>query len=314
MRIAQIAPLTESVPPKLYGGTERVVSYITEALVDLGHDVTLFASGDSVTSAKLEPVWPRALRLDPGIRDRIAPHMLLMELVRRQADDFDVLHFHMDYYSFSVFKRQDTLLVEGRGPAIRDGDRGLPGGDVPDPHLGLRGIARLGLRASRLADGRNSGAAGVKRRVEVGDALLFDVEHLLAVQVPDGQGTPDDLRRPEALHGGAREAVSARAPGGQAGHASVFPGRLARFEHPEQPARRVPDPDDRSGARLPHDAGDPSRIGTYGQAHGPTPASRARTPWSSAASQTFTVPTRSAASSSRPSRPKATTLIASIWP
>lgn len=68
MKIAQIAPLTESVPPKLYGGTERVVSYITEALVELGHDVTLFASGDSVTSAKLEAVWPRALRLDPGIR------------------------------------------------------------------------------------------------------------------------------------------------------------------------------------------------------------------------------------------------------
>jgi len=66
MRIAQIAPLTESVPPKLYGGTERVVSYITEALVDLGHDVTLFASGDSVTNAKLEAVWPRALRLDPA--------------------------------------------------------------------------------------------------------------------------------------------------------------------------------------------------------------------------------------------------------
>jgi glycosyltransferase involved in cell wall biosynthesis len=111
MRIAQIAPLTESVPPKLYGGTERVVSYITEALVDLGHDVTLFASGDSVTNAKLEPVWPRALRLDPGIRDRIAPHMLLMEMVRRQAEHFDVLHFHMDYYSFSVFKRQETPFV-----------------------------------------------------------------------------------------------------------------------------------------------------------------------------------------------------------
>jgi len=111
MRIAQIAPLTESVPPKLYGGTERVVSYLTEALVDLGHDVTLFASGDSQTSAKLEAVWPRALRLDPSIRDRIAPHMLMMELVRRRAQDFDVLHFHMDYYSFSLFDRQDTPYV-----------------------------------------------------------------------------------------------------------------------------------------------------------------------------------------------------------
>ncbi len=111
MRIAQIAPLTESVPPKLYGGTERVVSYITEALVDLGHDVTLFASGDSITRAKLDAVWPRALRLDSSIRDRIAPHMLLMETVARRARDFDVLHFHMDYYSFSVFKRQDTPFV-----------------------------------------------------------------------------------------------------------------------------------------------------------------------------------------------------------
>ncbi|EGD04215.1 putative sugar transferase, partial [Burkholderia sp. TJI49] len=108
MRIAQIAPLTESVPPKLYGGTERVVSYITEALVDLGHDVTLFASGDSTTRATLEPVWPRALRLDSSIRDRVAPHMLLMETVARRAKDFDVLHFHMDYYSFSVFNRQET--------------------------------------------------------------------------------------------------------------------------------------------------------------------------------------------------------------
>jgi len=111
MKIAQIAPLTESVPPKLYGGTERVVSYITEALVELGHDVMLFASGDSQTQAKLEAVWPRALRLDPAIRDRIAPHMLLMEMVRRRADEFDVLHFHMDYYSFSLFNRQDTPFV-----------------------------------------------------------------------------------------------------------------------------------------------------------------------------------------------------------
>src|SRR5579862_5510158 len=98
MKIAQIAPLYESVPPKLYGGTERVVSYLTEALVELGHEVTLFASGDSRTSARLEAVWPQALRLDPTIRDAVVPHMLLMEEVRRRADDFDVLHFHMDYY------------------------------------------------------------------------------------------------------------------------------------------------------------------------------------------------------------------------
>ncbi len=111
MRIAQIAPLHEAVPPKLYGGTERVVSFLTEELVAEGHDVTLFASGDSVTTAKLHPVWPRALRLDPSIRDPIAPHMLLMEEVYRQAADFDVLHFHMDYWSFSLFSRQKTPFV-----------------------------------------------------------------------------------------------------------------------------------------------------------------------------------------------------------
>ncbi len=111
MRIAQIAPLHEAVPPKLYGGTERVVSFLTEELVALGHDVTLFASGDSVTSAKLEAIWPRALRLDPAIRDPIAPHMLLMEAARAKADEFDVLHFHMDYWSFSLFGRQRTPFV-----------------------------------------------------------------------------------------------------------------------------------------------------------------------------------------------------------
>ncbi|WP_322009806.1 glycosyltransferase family 4 protein [Paraburkholderia sp. J12] len=111
MRIAQIAPLHEAVPPKLYGGTERVVSYLTEALVEQGHDVTLFASGDSVTSAKLEAFWPQALRLDPTIRDVMAPHMLLLEEVCRRAHEFDVLHFHIDYYPFSLFQRQEVPFV-----------------------------------------------------------------------------------------------------------------------------------------------------------------------------------------------------------
>lgn len=111
MRIAQIAPLHEAVPPKLYGGTERVVSFLTEELVALGHDVTLFASGDSETSATLVPVWPKALRLDPGVRDTIAPHFLLLETVREMADQFDVLHFHMDYWSFPLFTRQKTPFL-----------------------------------------------------------------------------------------------------------------------------------------------------------------------------------------------------------
>ncbi|HEY0799621.1 MAG TPA: glycosyltransferase, partial [Steroidobacteraceae bacterium] len=78
MKIAQVAPLIEAVPPKLYGGTERVVAYLTDALVELGHEVTLFASGDSQTKAKLSPIWPRALRLDPTVHDQFAP--LFMQL------------------------------------------------------------------------------------------------------------------------------------------------------------------------------------------------------------------------------------------
>jgi glycosyltransferase involved in cell wall biosynthesis len=96
MRIAQIAPLAESVPPTLYGGTERIVSYLTEELVALGHDVTLFASADSATRARLVPCAPRALRLDPRVRDPL-PHLLCMlERVRQLAHEFDVLHFHLD--------------------------------------------------------------------------------------------------------------------------------------------------------------------------------------------------------------------------
>ena len=111
MRIAQIAPLTEAIPPKLYGGTERVISWLTEELVGLGHDVTLFASGDSRTSAKLEAAWPKALRLDGSVRDPNALHMMMLEQVRRQAADFDFLHFHLDYYPFSLFCRQPTPFV-----------------------------------------------------------------------------------------------------------------------------------------------------------------------------------------------------------
>src|SRR4051812_27605595 len=111
MRIAQVSPLFEAVPPKLYGGTERVVSNLTEELVALGHDVTLFATGDSVTSAKLEAVWPQAIRLDPTVRDWNAAYARMVELVYRQANDFDVIHFHIDYFPFSLFSRQATPHV-----------------------------------------------------------------------------------------------------------------------------------------------------------------------------------------------------------
>src|SRR5579862_8973862 len=92
MRIAQIAPLYESVPPQLYGGTERVVSYLTEELVSQGHDVTLFASGDSRTKAKLVAACPRALRLDKSCIDQMAHHFVLMELIRQAAPQFDIIH------------------------------------------------------------------------------------------------------------------------------------------------------------------------------------------------------------------------------
>jgi glycosyltransferase involved in cell wall biosynthesis len=111
MHIAQIAPLAEAVPPKFYGGTERVIHWLTEELVALGHDVTLYASGDSVTSARLEAVWPRALRIDGSVRDPNALHMSMLERVRQHADDYDFLHFHLDYYPFSLFSRQSVPFV-----------------------------------------------------------------------------------------------------------------------------------------------------------------------------------------------------------
>src|ERR1043166_2489203 len=104
MKIAQVAPLVESVPPRLYGGTERIVSYLTEELVGLGHDVTLFASGDSITSAELVPCCARALRLDPAVSD-INPHvMLLIDEVHERAQEFDLLHFHIDLFHFPLFR------------------------------------------------------------------------------------------------------------------------------------------------------------------------------------------------------------------
>jgi glycosyltransferase involved in cell wall biosynthesis len=111
MHIAQIAPLTEAVPPKLYGGTERVISWLTDELVALGHEVVLFASGDSQTSAQLEACWPKALRLDGSVRDPNALHVAMLERICQRAHDFDLLHFHLDYYPFSLFSRQPIPFV-----------------------------------------------------------------------------------------------------------------------------------------------------------------------------------------------------------
>src|SRR5690349_16056375 len=111
MKIAQIAPLFESVPPRLYGGTERVVHYLTEELVRQGHDVTLFASGDSVTSAHLVPCSPRSLRLDEGCVDPLAHHIVMLDKVFKSAHKFDIIHFHLDYWQFAILRWYDVPHV-----------------------------------------------------------------------------------------------------------------------------------------------------------------------------------------------------------
>ncbi|WP_338695762.1 glycosyltransferase family 4 protein [Bradyrhizobium sp. 26S5] len=105
MRIAQLAPLAESVPPKLYGGTERVIAWLVDGLVELGHDVTLFASGDSKTKGSLHAVWPRALRLGQRGVDPNAACALLIEAIAARASDFDVIHSHVDWLSLPVLSR-----------------------------------------------------------------------------------------------------------------------------------------------------------------------------------------------------------------
>ena len=117
MKIAQIAPLMESVPPRLYGGSERIVSYVTDELVRQGHDVTLFASGDSVSSANLVRCVPMALRLDANVKDPIPYYMLMLDRVREMADEFDILHFHIDQFHFPLFRpiaQRTVTTLHGR--------------------------------------------------------------------------------------------------------------------------------------------------------------------------------------------------------
>jgi glycosyltransferase involved in cell wall biosynthesis len=130
LKIAQIAPLMESVPPRLYGGTERIVSYLTEELVGLGHEVTLFASGDSITAANLVPCVPKALRLDASVRDPIPYYMLMLDRVRQRVDDFDVLHFHIDQFHFPLFRS-----IAGRTVTTLHGRQDLP--DLLPLYLGF---------------------------------------------------------------------------------------------------------------------------------------------------------------------------------
>lgn len=108
MRIAQVSPLFESVPPKMYGGTERVISYLTEELVREGHEVTLFASGDSITAANLVSVVPESIRLDSSKPSWLAHHMVEMDLISERAHDFDIIHFHTDYLHFPITRHLRT--------------------------------------------------------------------------------------------------------------------------------------------------------------------------------------------------------------
>jgi glycosyltransferase involved in cell wall biosynthesis len=117
MKIAQVAPLCESVPPRLYGGTERIVSYLTEELVDLGHDVTLFASADSVTRARLIAHASEALRLKKNCEDMLAPHLIQLKEVIEMSVEFDIIHFHTDYLNFILedqLKTAHLTTLHGR--------------------------------------------------------------------------------------------------------------------------------------------------------------------------------------------------------
>ena len=135
MKIAQIAPLIESIPPTLYGGTERVVSYLTEELVRQGHQVTLFASGDSLTSAELVPCTGSALRLTATVQDPIPYYMIMLDKVRQRADDFDILHFHIDQFHFPLFRsmaQRALTTLHGRQ-------------DLPDLQMLYRGFQEMPL-------------------------------------------------------------------------------------------------------------------------------------------------------------------------
>src|ERR1043165_8414843 len=130
MHIAQIAPLTEAVPPKLYGGTERVVSWLTEELVAMGHEVTLFASGDSQTSAKLQPIVPRGLRL-AGVHDCTPYNIIMLDKVAARAHEFDILHFHIDFFHYPLFRglaHKIVTTLHGRQdlPGLADIYRAFP--------------------------------------------------------------------------------------------------------------------------------------------------------------------------------------------
>jgi glycosyltransferase involved in cell wall biosynthesis len=170
VKIAQIAPLVESVPPTLYGGTERVVSWLTEELVALGHEVTLFASGDSVTAARLEPIVPRSLRLD-GIHNSMPYNIIMLDRVAARMTEFDVLHFHIDFFHYPLFRsmaHKTLTTLHGRQdlpelPALYRAFPHMPLVSIsnhqrkPVPPVNWMDTVYHGLPESLLHEGRGDG-------------------------------------------------------------------------------------------------------------------------------------------------------------
>lgn len=176
MRIAQIAPLAESVPPKLYGGTERVVAWLIDELVDLGHDVTLFASGNSRTRAKLVPVWPYAFRLGRPRTDPVAVQAVLLETLAEQAKDFDVIHCHIDWLHLPLLTRAGVpflTTLHGRLDiaGLADVVRHFPGA----PFVSISQNQRLPLAGANWLGTVHHGlpAASLQPRFERGSYLAF---------------------------------------------------------------------------------------------------------------------------------------------
>jgi glycosyltransferase involved in cell wall biosynthesis len=176
MHIAQIAPLAESVPPKLYGGTERVVAWLIDELVELGHEVTLFASGDSRTRGRLHPVWPRALRLGRPRSDPAAATAALLEAMARQASEFDVVHAHIDWLHLPLLSRLDVPFIttlHGRLdlPGLPDLVRNFPDA----PFISISDNQRLPLAQAAWLGTVYHGLPGTmfRPRFEVGSYLAF---------------------------------------------------------------------------------------------------------------------------------------------
>ena len=224
MKIAQVAPLIESVPPKLYGGTERVVSYLTEELVRQGHDVTLFASGDSTTRARLVPVVGRSMRLAPDRPEWLMWHTVMIDQVFEMADRFDVIHFHTDFLHDPMARRCVEVL---RTTAVRRC------ASTSEP------VRRASARRSRRCDAVEAVEAR-ERRLDRLDVDAVDEPRRLAVAQPPAQrveafGRPLQHRLDRTVHAVADPAGDTAAAGFvHAGLAKADALHLA--VHADQPA------------------------------------------------------------------------------